>query len=101
MISPDDPNNCPDKVIHLIKVKTDALQIAEVLDQDIYHKALEIISNPVNTNLKNAMNLRMGGFNAERIFTSLISKRFLDGGLKDLVIEARLLVEGSTKLALM
>ena len=47
------------------------------------------------------MNLRMGGFNAERIFTSLISKRFLDGGLKDLVIEARLLVEGSTKLALM
>ena len=39
-ISPDDPNNCPDKVIHLIKVKTDALQIAEVLDQDIYHNAL-------------------------------------------------------------
>ena len=42
----------------------------------------------------------MGGFHAECVFMSVISKRFLDGGLKDLVIEARLLEEGSTISAL-
>ena len=36
-----------------------------------------------------------GGFHAECIFMSVISERFLDGGRKDLVIEARLLKEGS------
>ena len=109
LISPDDPNCCPDKgvylpsinkyptematvneVLHLVNAKPDALQLTEVdlvLDHAIYFKALEIISNPVNSGLKNAVNLRMGGFHAECIFMSVISKTFLDGGLKDL--EAR------------
>ena len=71
LISPDDPNDCPDKVVylpsinksptkmatvnivlHLVTAKTDALQLTEVdlaLDHAIYCKALEIISNPVNS----------------------------------------------------
>ena len=39
--------------------------------------------------------MNWGGFHAECIFMSVISERFLDGGRKDLVIEARLLKEGS------
>ena len=117
LISPDDPNDCPDKdvcspsihespnemttvneVLRLIKANTDALQLTEVylvLDHSIYCKALKSI-NPVNSSLRNAINLRMGGFYAECIFMSVISRRFLNGGLKDLVIEAQLLEEGST-----
>ena len=82
LISPDDPNDCPDKVVYLPsinksptemaavsevlylgKAKADALQLIEVdsvLDHIIYWKALEIISSPVNSSLKNANNLRMG-----------------------------------------
>ena len=115
LISPDDSNDCPDivaylasinksptkmatvnDVLRLVKSKADAPELTEVdlvLDHAIYCKALEIISNPVNSSLKNAINLRMGGFYAKCIFMSVISKRFLDGGLKNLVIEARLLEE--------
>ena len=122
MISPDDPNDCQDRVVyllsvnqsptematvnevlHLVKVKVDALQLAEVdsvLDHSIYFKALEIISNPVKSSLKNAIKLRMGGFHDECIFMPVISKRFLDGGLKDLVIEARSSEDRSTISAL-
>ena len=48
------------KVLHLVKAKADALQLTEldlVLDHAIYCMALEIISNPVNSSLKNAINL--------------------------------------------
>ena len=117
LISPDGPNDFPDKVVHLpsinkspaematvnevlrlIKANTDALQLTEVylvLDHSIYCKALKS-TNPVNSSLRNAINLRMGRFYAECIFMSVISRRFLNGGLKDLVIEAQLLEEGST-----
>ena len=64
-------NNSPseiatvNEVLHLVKLKADALELAEVdlvLDHAIYFKALEIISNPVNSSLKNVINLRMGEF---------------------------------------
>ena len=122
LISPDGPNDFPDKVVHLpsinkspaematvnevlrlVKAKADALQLTEidlVFDHAIYGKAFEIIRNPVDGSLKNAINLRMGGFHVECIFLSVISKRFLDGGIKGLVIEALLLEEGSTISAL-
>ena len=66
LISPDDPNDCPDKVLYL----------------------------------PYAINLRMGGFHAECIFVSVISKRFPDGAFNDLVIEVQLLEERSTISAL-
>ena len=122
LISPGDPNDFPDKVtylpsinkspiematvneiFHLVKAKADALQLREVdlvPDHAIYCKALEIISNLVNSSLKNANNLRMGEFHVRSIFTSVISKRFLDNDLKDLVMEAQLLEEVSTISAL-
>ena len=56
-----------------------------------------IYCNPVNTALKEMINLRMGGFHGECIFMSVV-KRFLDGGLKDLVIEGGLLQKGSSIL---
>ena len=90
-------------VIHLIKAKADALQLTEVdlvLDHAIYCKALEIIRNPVSGSLKNVINHRMEGFHAECIFISVLSKRFLDCSLKDLLIEARLVEDGSTISAL-
>ena len=88
------------EVLHLVQAKANALHLAKadlVLDHAVYCKPLEIISNPVNSSLKNAINLIMGVFHAECIFMSVISKkRFLDTGLKDLVVEARSLEEGST-----
>ena len=92
------------EVLHLVQAKANALHLAKadlVLDHAVYCKPLEIISNPVNSSLKNAINLIMGVFHAECIFMSVISKkRFLDTGLKDLVVEARSLEEGSTISAL-
>ena len=83
MISTDDSNDCLDNVVYLlsvnksptkmaavnevlylVKVKADPLELAKVelvLDHTIHCKALEIISNPMKSNLKNAINLRKGG----------------------------------------
>ena len=91
------------KFLHLGKAKADTLQLTEVdlvLDHIICCKILEIISNPMSSSLKNTISLRMQVFHAECIFMSLIQKRFFVAGLKDLVIEARLLEEESTILAL-
>jgi len=87
------------EVLKLTESKAEALQLSEidlVFDHAIYCKALEILNHPNNLSLKNKINLRMGGFHAECIFMSVIAKRFLDGGLKDLVIEAGILPKGST-----
>ena len=40
---------------------------------------------------KTFINIRMGGFQAASIFLGVIWKRFKDAGLKDLIIESRLL----------
>ena len=99
LISPGDPNDFPDKVtylpsinkspiematvneiFHLVKAKADALQLREVdlvPDHAIYCKALEIISNLVNSSLKNANNLRMGEFHVRCILRPLYQKDFL------------------------
>ena len=61
-----------------------------VLDHVIYAKALEVLENPNNADLKEFINLRMGGFHACGIFFAVISKRFGFAGLHDLIVEARL-----------
>ena len=43
---------------------------------------------PKNVQLKNFINLRMGGFHASCIFITVIVKRFGAAGLKDLCFEA-------------
>ena len=123
LISPDDPRGCPDKIVyllsinkylteigrinkvlHLVKVKSDALHLVEVdlvLDRAICCNVFKIISSPVNSSFKSTIiSLGMGVLHAECILVSIISKRFFVVGLKDLVIEAQLLEEESTISAL-
>ena len=123
LISPDNPHGCPDKIVyllsinkylteigrinkvlHLVKVKSDALHLAEVdlvLDLAICCNVFKIISSPVNSSFKSTIiSLGMGVLHAECILVSIISKRFFVVGLKDLVIEAQLLEEESTISAL-
>ena len=40
-----------------------------VLDHAIYSKALEVINNPENANMRDAINFRMGGFHTWGIFS--------------------------------
>ena len=44
-----------------------------------------------NTHLRSFINLRMGGFHATFVFLIVIGKRFVDGGLKDLIVASGLL----------
>ena len=53
-----------------------------------------------NTDLREFINLRMGGFHAACIFMGVIGKRFSDAGLKDLIIESGLLGEDSAQQVL-
>ena len=118
LISPDDPRGCPDKIVyllsinkylteigrinkvlHLVKVKSDALHLVEVdlvLDLAICCNVFKIISSPLNSSFKSTM----GVLHAECILVSIISKRFFVVGLKDFLIEAQLLEEESTISAL-
>ena len=78
------------------KQKSEALNLNEtdlVLDHAIYPKAVEIVMNEKFTDLRISINIRMGGFHAASIFLGVIEKRFKDAGLKDLVIDSRLLGE--------
>ena len=61
-----------------------------VLDHTIYAKALEVLQNPNNADLKKIINLKMGCFHASRIFLAVIGKRFGSAGLHDLIVEAHL-----------
>ena len=74
-----------------VKAKAEALintEVDLVLDHTIYCKALLILMEPKNIQLKNFINLRMVGFDASCIFIAVIGKRFGAAGIKDLCIEA-------------
>ena len=74
-----------------MKAKVEALGLTctdLVLDHAIYAKASEVLQNPNNTDLKEFINLRMGGFHACRIFLAAIGKRFGSAGLHDLIVDA-------------
>ena len=82
------------EVLFQVKAKAEALSNTEpdlVLDHAIYCKALLILMEPKNIQLKNFINLRMGGFHASCIFVAVIGKRFVAAGLKELCIEATLI----------
>ena len=59
-----------------------------VLDQAIYSKATEILSNPVNSSLRKFIVLRLGAFHTTYLFFSTIGKCFADAGLKDWILES-------------
>ena len=71
-----------------------------VLDHAIYSKALEILMNPVNEELRKFVVIRMGGFHTKCISLAVIGKRFKDAGLKDLVVESDILGKSSIDRAL-
>ena len=65
------------EVLLQVKAKAEALRNTEadlVLDHAIYCKALLILMKPKNIQLKNFINLRMGGYHASCIFIAVIGK---------------------------
>ena len=59
-----------------------------VLDHAIYMKILEALHNRKNTELKDFINLRMGGFHACNVFLAVTGKHFGSAGLRDLIVKA-------------
>ena len=59
-----------------------------VFDQAIFTKALEVMLNPNNFELRDFINLRMGGFHVSCMFLAVIRKWFGSAGLRDLIVEA-------------
>ena len=85
------------------KEKASKLNLEEtdlVLDHAIYAKALEYLLREENLELHHFINLRMGGFHATCIFLGVIGKRFGDGGLRDLAVEAGIVGQGNVEQAL-
>ena len=86
---------CKEKAIKFNLEETDL-----VLDHAIYAKALEYLLRKENQELNTFINLRMGGFHTTCIFLGVIGKRFGDGGLRDLAVEAGIIGQGNVDQAL-
>ena len=67
------------------------------LDHAICKLTLEVLMYPKNEELKNVINLRMGGFHASCIFIEVIRRWFAATDLQDLCIEADLVGTASAK----
>lgn len=86
-----------DTVLELLlqsKAKAMKIGLSEtdvVVDQAIYAKAVDILANPTYKDLKEFIVLRMGAFHIASNFISVIGKRFKDAGLKDILVEAKIL----------
>ena len=86
------------EVLQQVKRKTEILNVQSadlVLDHAIFTKALNILNEPTNEDLKASINIRMGGFHACCIFLAVIGKRFASGGLREIVIESGLVGHGT------
>ena len=91
------------EMLNQVKAKADKLNLnctALVLDHAIYSKALEVINNPENGNMRDTINLQMGGFHACAIFLAVNGKRFASAGLRDLINKAGLAGSDSTEIIL-
>ena len=79
------------EILDQVKAKAEKLNLPctdLVLDHAIYSKVLEVINDTKNDQLRDFINLRMGGFHACGIFLAVIGKRFGSAGIRDLIIEA-------------
>ena len=88
------------EVLQQVKRKTEILNVQSadlVLDHPIFTKALDLVNDPANEDLKASISIRMGGFHACCIFLAVIGKRFASGGLRDIVIESGLVGRGTVK----
>ena len=92
------------EVLYQVKSKSQAigLQCSNlVLDHAIYSKALEILQNPNYIDLKQLINLRLGGFHVCLNFLAVIGTRFASAGMTDIIIESDLLGPGSLNSVIM
>ena len=81
------------EILTQVKAKAEAFSLTCIdllLDHAIYAKALEVLQNLNNADLKNFINLIMGGFHACRFSLAAIGKKFGSAGLYELIVEARL-----------
>ena len=88
------------EMLNQVKAKADKLNqncTDPVLDHAIYSKVVEVINDPQNASLREAVNLRMGGFHACGIFLAVIGKRFGSAGVQDLIVEVGLAGSDSTE----
>ena len=79
------------KMLAQVKTKDSALSLLAtdlVLDHAIYKKGLEVLHNRKNAELRDFINVRMGGYHACNVFLTVIGKGFGSAGLKDLIVEA-------------
>eukprot|EP00794_Sanderia_malayensis_P008325 gene8325-9216_t len=82
------------------KAKAEAVGLSEtdvVADQAIYPKAVEVLMMPQYEDLKNFIVLRMGALHTSCTFLAVIGERFADAGLRDIIVEANSLGEGSVE----
>lgn len=76
------------------KLKAEQMELEDtdvVSDQAVYAKCFEVLMNPKHEHLKKFIVLRMGGFHIITTYLAVIGKRFADGGLRDLIVEAELI----------
>ena len=91
------------EILFQVKAKSEALNLTAadlVLDHAIFCKALDIMMDPRNLELRNFINIRMGGFHVSCIFIAVIGKRFAAAGLRDIIIEAGLTGQGAVESVL-
>lgn len=76
-----------------VKAKANALGFLAtdlVFDHVIYMKALEMLHNPKNVELRYFINLQMGCLHAWNVFLAVTGKLFGSAVLKGLIVEAPL-----------
>ena len=92
----------PTELTTIYTIMKKSLDLADVLDlgnmvivcdQAIYAKVQEIRWS--NNELMNRLVVRMGEFHTCMAFMAVIGKRFSDAGLRDVVVEAQVIAEGS------
>ncbi len=65
------------------------------VDQAVYAKAIEVCNNPRLKESLNRVVLRMGAFHAGLKLIDVIGRRYASAGLRDVLVEAEILAEGS------
>ena len=80
----------------VVAAKTQQGDIVVVFDEAIYAKAQEILRKAqADTPVKFANVVRLGDFHTLCSLMGVIGKRFADAGLRDLMVEAQIVSDGS------
>ena len=83
-----------------VKRKTEILNVQSadlVLDHAVFTKVLDVLNDPANEDMKASISIRIGSFHACCMFLAVIGKPFASGGLRDIVIEPKLVGSGTVE----